>query len=66
MKNKKSFKRPRKGNIDSEFREKKIKDPRKNKPEREFSIYDELDEVDPDELLNDFDKFDDDEDIGEP
>ena len=45
--------------MDEGFREKKIKDPRKEKTGREFSIFDELDELDQENLpdyLNDFEE----------
>lgn len=51
---------------DDPFREKKIKNPRKEKQDKDFSIYDELEEIDPQELLDEFERFnrgDEDEDL---
>jgi len=62
MKNKRSFRKSKRRDRDDEFREKKIKDPRKDKSNRDFSIYEELEELDPRELLNDLDGTDEEED----
>ncbi|UCG28520.1 MAG: hypothetical protein JSV24_03945 [Bacteroidales bacterium] len=66
MKRKKSSMKSKRKDKNSSFREKKIKDPRKDKPDKDFSIYDELEEIDPQELLDEFEKFkkeDEDEDL---
>jgi hypothetical protein len=62
MKNKRSFRKSKRRDRDNEFREKKIKDPRKDKSNRDYSIYKELEELDPQELLNDLDRTDEEED----
>jgi len=50
MKNKRSFRKSKRKDRDNEFREKKIKDPRKDKSNRDYSIYEELEELDSQEL----------------
>ncbi len=50
MKNKRSFRKSKRKDRDNEFREKKIKDPRKDKSNRDYSIYEELEELDSREL----------------
>lgn len=61
MKNKRSFKKSRRKISDDEFREKKIRDPRKDKPGRDFSIEEELEEYDPFELPDEPDERDEEE-----
>ena len=62
MKNKRSFRKSKRRDRDNEFREKKIKDPRKDKSNRDYSIYEELEEFDPNELLDDLNETDEEED----
>ncbi|MCK4345160.1 MAG: hypothetical protein KAX05_07715 [Bacteroidales bacterium] len=57
MKNKKSSLNSKKKEKDNPLREKKIKNPRKGKNEKYDYIYDELEEIDPQELLEDMDDF---------
>jgi hypothetical protein len=61
MKNKQSFRKSKRRDRDAEFREKKIKDPRKDKSDRDFSIYEELEEFDPHELLDGLNEADEEE-----
>ncbi len=61
MKNKKSFRKSKKRVRDDEFREKKIRDPRKDKSNRDYSIEEELEEFDPLELPDDLDESDEEE-----
>ena len=58
MKNKKSFRKSNRRVRDDEFREKKIRDPRKDKSNRDFSLEEELEEFNPNELPDDFDDSD--------
>jgi hypothetical protein len=62
MKNKRSFRKSKRRDRNDEFREKKIKDPRKDKSNRDYSIYEELEEFDPNELLDDLNETDEEED----
>ena len=61
MKNKKSFRKSNRRVKDDEFREKKIRDPRKDKSNRDYSLEEELEEFDPNELPDDFDDSDEEE-----
>jgi hypothetical protein len=58
----KSFNKSRKRDRDDGAREKKIRDPRKHKSDKDFSVYDELEEIDSQDLLDDHNEFDEMED----
>ncbi len=62
MKNRRSFRNSNRRVRDDEFREKKIRDPRKDKSNRDFSLEEELEEFDPDDLYNDPDGSDEEKD----
>jgi len=59
MKNKKSSLKSTKKGKDNLFEEKKIKNPRQGRKDKYDYIYDELEEIDPQELFDDPDDFDD-------
>ena len=53
MRNRKSFKNSKRRGRDDELREKKIKDPRKDKMDKDFFMFYELEEIDSQELSDD-------------
>ena len=53
MRNRKSFKNSKRRGRDDELREKKMKDPRKNKMDKDFFMFYELEEIDSQELSDD-------------
>lgn len=59
MKNKKSSLNSKKKEKDNPLREKKIKNPVKGEKDKYDYIYDELEEIDPQELLDDPDNLND-------
>lgn len=61
MKNKRSFRKSKGRDRENEFREKKIRDPRKDKSDRDFSIYEDLEELGSGQLIDDPDELDDEE-----
>jgi len=58
MKNKKTLLNSKKKGKENPFREKKIKNPRQDRKDKYDYIYDELEEIDLQELFDDPDDFD--------